>query len=485
LLLLCHDCVKPLSITAENAGVPLMTHSTNHWLARLAASERPAYLQLPDLIAQDVEQGRLAAGDRLPPLRELATLLGLDYTTVARGYAEARKRGLVESLPGAGTYVRGGTPSLTLRGGLSAEMSMNLPPEPRSAALLARMRESSAQIFAKQDLYGLLRYQEFGGTEEDRAAGAQWLRRQLPGIGGSEVLVCPGIHSVLVSLVSQLVPPGEYMCVESLTYPGIKAIATQLGVKLHPLPIDREGPSVEAFEEACKTLHPKVFYCNPTLQNPTTSTFSARRREGLADVALRYNVAIIEDDPYAMLPLRMPEPLALLAPELTYYVTGFSKCLGAGVRIAYVKPPDPQKVKRLAATMRAFTVMSSPVTNALATHWVNDGTAEAVLDAVRADSSDRQDLARKILAGLNYFSEPESFHLWLELPPTVSPVEFSARMCAQGVWVVASAAFSTDGNPPPAVRVCLGGALSWSDCRDGLTLLVKELHAAAAGTATA
>jgi DNA-binding transcriptional MocR family regulator len=456
-----------------------MTYQVHHWSVLLAQSERPAYLLLPELIGQDVAQGRLSPGDRLPPLRQLAQELDLDYTTVARGYAEARKRGLVDSHPGAGTYVKGGNPSLVSRGGISAEMSMNLPPEPRSPALIARMRDSSARIFESQDFYGLLRYQEFGGTAEDRDAGARWVRRQLPGVKEDDVLVCPGIHSVLLSLVSQLVPPGETLCVESLTYPGIKAIAAQLGVKLFALSMDEDGPSAVAFEQACKTLAPKAFYCNPTLQNPTTCTFAPSRREELADIAQRYNVAIIEDDPYAMLPSQMPEPFALLAPELTYYITGFSKCLGAGMRTAYVKAPDNMRGKRLAATMRALTVMSSPITNALATRWINDGTAEAMLEAVRAESCDRQDLARKLLAGTKYVADPEGFHLWLDVPQTIAPVEFSRRMRERGVWVVASAAFSTDGNPPSAVRVCLGGAMNWQQCSDGLKLLAHELAAQA------
>lgn len=453
-----------------------MVYSTHHWLARFEQSERPAYLLLAELIEQDVGAGRLASGDRLPPLRQLAETLSLDYTTVARGYAEARKRGLVDSHPGAGTYVKGGNPSLASRGGISAEMSMNLPPEPRSPALLSRMRESAARIFTEDDFYGLLRYQEFGGTAADRDAGARWLRRQLPGVRGEDVLVCPGIHSVLLALVAQLVPPGELMCVEALTYPGIKAIATQLGIKLFPLHMDKDGLSAAAFEEACKALQPKALYCNPTLQNPTASTIPARRREEIADVAQRYNVAIIEDDPYAMLPSQMPEPLSLLAPELSYYVTGFSKCLGAGVRIAYVKAPDATRQRRLAATLRAFTVMSSPVTNALATRWVNDGTAEAMLEAVRAESSDRQELARKHLQGLRLQTDPEGFHLWLELPSGVAPLAFAQGMRDRGVWVVGSAAFATDGNPPQAVRVCLGGAMSWSQCAEGLQLLARELR---------
>ena len=54
----------------------------------------------------DIGAGRLAAGDRLPPQRKLAKRLDLDFTTVARGYVEAQKRGLIESKVGQGTFVR-------------------------------------------------------------------------------------------------------------------------------------------------------------------------------------------------------------------------------------------------------------------------------------------------------------------------------------------------------------------------------------------
>lgn len=456
-----------------------MTYSTAHWLSKFSRSERPAYLLLAELIEQDMEQGRLSSGDRLPTLRDLSEAIGLDYTTVARGYAEARKRGLIESMPGVGTYVKGSNPSLRLRGGISAEMTMNLPPEPRSSALLQRMRRSAAEVFDMQDFYSLLRYQEFGGEPADREAGARWLRRQLPGVKADQVLVSPGIHSVLLALVSQLVAAGEYLCVESVTYPGIKAIATQLGIKLLPLPMDDHGLVIEAFEEVCKSLAPKVLYCTPTIQNPTAITMPPKRREALVDVAQRYNVMLIEDDPYGMLPSQTPEPLALLAPELTYYVTGFSKCLGAGLRTAYVKSPDALRRDRLAATLRAFCVMASPVTNALATRWINEGVAEAMLDAVRIESTDRQELARDLLSGHRYIADPEGFHLWLALPEGFPPVEFARRLQDLGVWVVASAAFATGGASPQYVRVCLGGAMSWSECANGLKMLRDRLKEAA------
>jgi DNA-binding transcriptional MocR family regulator len=452
-----------------------MSKPLQHWRRRLEADDKPAYLLIADLIAEDLKSGRLAARERLPTLRDLAATLALNYTTVARAYAEARKRGLIDSRPGMGTHVRGASPALPLRGGSGAEMTMNMPPEPSAPALLQRMHDSAAEVMAGVDLYTMLRYQDFGGSAQDKDAAATWLQRVLPGVGSSRVLVCPGIHSVLAALMSQLARPGELICVEALCYPGTKALANQLGVQLHALALDDEGPSAEAFEMACKTLKPKALVLNPTLHNPTTLTTSRARREALADVALRYAIPIVEDDAYAMLPRNAPPPMAMLAPELTYYVTGFSKCLGAGLRTAYVAAPSERQAQRLAGALRATTVMASPVTNALATRWVADGTAEEMLAAMRAECVARQALAARHLARHAYSAQPEGFHLWLPLASSWSVVEFASYLRTRGVGVVASAAFATDGDPPDAVRICLGGPMSRDDCDLALRLIADTL----------
>jgi DNA-binding transcriptional MocR family regulator len=451
------------------------TSPTAHWRRRLDAGERPAYLLIADLIAEDLRNGRLGARDRLPTLRELSDQLHLNYTTVARAYAEARKRGLIDSRPGMGTFVRGSAPALPLRGGSGAEMTMNLPPEPDDAVLVERMRTGAAELLLQADPYALMRYQDFGGTAEDRDAAAQWLRHHLPSCRAEQVLVCPGIHGALAALISQLARPGELICVESLTYPGIKAMATQLGVQLHALTLDDEGPSAADFELACKTLKPRALYCNPTLLNPTTTTTSRRRREALADIALRYSIPVIEDDAYSMLPRERPTPLAVLAPELTYYLTGMSKCLGAGLRTAFVHAPSERAAQRLAGALRATTVMASPITSALTTRWIRDGTALAMVQAIREESMARQALAAAHLGGHGVQTQPEAFHLWLPLDSTWSVVEFASYLRTRGVAVVASAAFSTDGNPPDAVRVCLGGPLSRQGCDDALRLIRDTL----------
>lgn len=450
---------------------------SRHWAQRLRDSSKPAYLLIPDLLAEDVASGRLSPGDRLPPLRDLAVALGLNYTTVARGLAEAQKRGQIDARPGRGSFVRSAAPALPLRGGTAAEMTMNLPPEPDDPALLQRMVDGCAQMYTDpQRLLAHLRYQDFGGSPADRDAGARWLSGIMGPTESARVLVGPGIHGLLCGVMSLLARPGDTVCVESVSYPGIKALATQLGIKLHALPVDQEGPCPQHFEEACKHVLPKALYCNPTMLNPTTVTMSPARREALADIALRYAIPIIEDDAYGALPMKAPTTLAELAPELTYHVTGFAKCLGAGLRVAYVHAPTVQATQRLAGAMRALTVMAAPPMVSLGTQWINDGTASAVVLAVRKETGARHALLLKHLSGWNVWSQPECFHAWLRLPEALSPNQAAAFWRSRGVAAVASTAFATNTAPPRAVRLCLGGPTTLAQCEQSLRVVADVLR---------
>jgi len=110
---------------------------------------------------------------------------------------------------------------------------------------------------------------------------------------------------------------------------------------------------------------------------------------------------------------------------------------------------------------------------------VNDGTAEAMLQAIRNESIARQALAAQHFGGHAVQSQPEAFHLWLPMEGAAgngwSGVEFASYLRSQGVGVVAAAAFSTDGDPPEAVRVCLGGKLTRDECDAALGLIADTL----------
>ena len=449
-----------------------------HWLSRIKGSSLPAYQLIPELIAEDLRQGRLAPRDRLPPLRDLAKVLELNYTTVVRGFAQARDRGLIASRPGMGSYVRGSFIGLPLRAGTGAEMTMNLPPEIEDHPAMQRLQEQAAATIVRTPLHDLMRYQDFGGTARDRDVGARWVRQWLADATADRTLVAPGIHSVLLALVSMLVKSGQSLCVESMAYPGIKAIAAQLGTQLHPLAMDEDGLLPDEFEAACKSSAVGALYLCPNLHNPMVATLPLKRRERIADIALRHSVPIIEDDAYGMLPAAVPPPLAEYAPGLVYYVSGLSKWLGAGMRTAYVVAPSIASQQRLAGALRATTVMASPFINAVVTAWLEQGDGEAVLSAVRAECSWRSALMKEVLGEHGVRCHRQGFHGWLPLPPGDDPhgtAELTSRLRALGIAAVSANAFSTDREPPEGLRLCLGGGLTRDDCQRALAAISQML----------
>jgi DNA-binding transcriptional MocR family regulator len=149
---------------------------------------------------------------------------------------------------------------------------------------------------------------------------------------------------------------------------------------------------------------------------------------------------------------------------------GTSKCFGPGVRSAFLHAPGKRQAQRAAGTMRALSVMSSPLTDALVTQWISDGSADAMIKAIRTEAIARLRLAEQYLGRHRIASADGAFHLWLKIPKASNwnPSELAVQLRGQGVSAVASAAFSTDNNPPDAIRLCFGGPISRDDWEEGL-----------------
>jgi DNA-binding transcriptional MocR family regulator len=454
------------------------------WVPSIARAGGPVYLAIADALQADIRSGRLSAGARLPPQRALAEALGIDFTTVTRAYAEGRKRGLLDGRVGQGTYVLQGRPSVArpLPTGL-VDMSMNLPPRFDDAALTARMWQGVGALEAEAGLDLLLRYQQPGGAARDRAAGVEWLSGRLPGIFAERVLVCPGAQGALLAVFSSLAEPGDTVCAEALTYPGFLSVAAHLRLNVVGVRIDEEGVVPEVFEQICAEHRPKAFYCNPTIGNPTTITLPLERRRSLLEIAARYDVAIVEDDAYGALPRQPVPPLAALAPERVYHIAGLAKCLSPALRIAYLVGPDIRAAVRLSGIVRATAAMASPLTAAIASRWIEDGTADAVLGAIRLEATARQAIARELLPSGSMLADPEGFHGWLRLPPMWSRGEFTARLRSAGIGVVVSDAFAL-GPAPEAVRLGLGAAEDHEHLRQSIGILADLLVQPPAASAT-
>ena len=414
----------------------------------------PKYLAIATALADDIRQGRLRPGERLPTQRELAQRLDVDLTTITRAFAEARRLGLIDATVGRGSFVRGQPGHAEPEVGV--DLSMNAPPQPRDARLIERLRDGWAEVLAAPSALARMNYQDSIGIEADRAAGAAWLARRLGPLPVDRVLVVNGAQCALAAILAVLCRPGEALCAGELTYPGLRAAAELRGVRLVPVRQDEEGLDPDALDEACRSVRPRALYVVPTLDNPTTATLSATRRAAIVAVARRHDLAVIEDDAYGALPADAPAPIATLAPERTWHVASLSKCATPALRIAYVATPGLADTLRLGDAIRALSLMAPPLQAAIATRFAEDGTLGALAAAIRAENRTRQRLARGILHGLDIAAHEDGQHLWLRLPTPWRRGEFVARARESGLSIVPSDAFALTAVPPEAVRLSLG-----------------------------
>lgn len=439
----------------------------------------PVYLVIADLLAADVAAGRLRPGQRLPPQRMLATELGLDLTTITRAFNEARRRGLIEASAGRGTFVRAAGEVARAETSLRStalDMGMNLPSQPVDAAFDVRIVEGLKALERRPDFLSLLTYRHHAGSEEERAAGARWLQPLLPGLVAEQTLVAAGAQAALLALLTTYIGPDDLVVTESLTYQRFTALAGQLGVRLMGLAMDADGLMPDALEQACRRHQPKALYCVPTIHNPTTATMSLERRRAIAAIVRDRGLLVFEDDAYGLLPATPLPPLATFAAESSFYVSSLSKCVAPGLRIAYVTAPGPSQIARVGAAIRATTMMAPPLMAALATQWIGDGSAQAIVAAVRRESAARQKIAAGILPAGSFAAHPNGHHLWLTLPAGWSPAKFAAYAQRIGLAVVPGDAFAVDANEAASgVRIALGAMDDREALRAALRLAADAL----------
>ena len=454
------------------------------WLPRLQGRHGPLYLMIADALEADIDSGRVQPGERLPAQRALAAALEIDFTTVGRAFAEARRRGLIEASVGRGSFARRPVPASETDSLATVDMTMNLPPLPASLDLKGRIERGFATVLARPDFTSLLTYRDAAGGAADRRAGLDWLAPRLgdnPAGMLDRLLVASGVQTAIAAALTTIAKAGDLILVESLTYPGLILAAQQLGLRLHGLEIDEHGLLPAALEDACARLKPRALYCVPVLHSPTTATMPAERRREIAGIARRHRLAIIEDDTYGLLARQAPPPIAHHAPELTIYLSGLAKVLTPALRVAYLLAPDAQMAQRLAIALRALTGMAPPLMVSLASTWIRSGEAQEILTALRQEAMARQRLAADLLPRELVQTAPEAHHLWLRLPGNWSRAGFVARLQSQHLALVPSDAFCVpqDGaspTAPEAVRLCLGAAPDQRLLHRALTLLATTLR---------
>ncbi|KAA2256725.1 PLP-dependent aminotransferase family protein [Solihabitans fulvus] len=412
------------------------------------------YHLIADALAADIAAGRLRPGDRLAPQRQFAKRRGIASSTAARVYGELIRRGLAVGEVGRGTFVRAAKPppepALAEPGGARIDLELNFAVLPDQPELLAR---SLARMLRSDTLAASLRPSVAVGTPAAREASAALLARAGWMPEPSRIVFTGNGRQAIAAAIAALVPVGERLGVEELTYPVVKAIASRLGVTLVPLPMDADGLTPDGLRAAHRAAPLRAVYLQPTLHNPLGTTMSAARRAELAETLRELDLPAIEDTIYSF--LRAEAPLAALAPERTVLVDSLSKRLAPGLTLGFAVTP-PALTGRVATAIRSGTWTAGRFALDAATGWLQDGTAAAVESAKRRDAAARQEIARERLAGFAVRADPAAYHLWWELPEPWRAETFLAAAARHGIALTPAASFAVgSGRAPNAVRLAL------------------------------
>ena len=444
------------------------------WVPDLSRSSQPTYMAIAEAIGEDVKLGRLRPGDSLPTHRLLADLLGVNVSTITRAYREAAKRRLVSGEVGRGTYVLGIASEAALfalqnrpEGGV-IDLSLNMPPMPA--------RDKDLATFAGQlnaiDAARLLHYPSPDQILQHRQAAAGWLKRRGVNADPEALVVCAGAQHAMNTALHLLSEHKDLAC-EPLVYPGLKASARHWQRRLHTLAMDQEGLLPESLEMACRSGL-RLAITSPTLHNPTTATMGLARRQKIVAIARKWDITLVEEDVYGLLPESPPPPLAALAPERVFYISSLSKTVAPGLRLGYLVLPAGVR-DRMQDDEHHTTWFVSALTMAIATRWLNNGTAWKRLLAQRRELAARFRLCQKHLGGCAWRGEPYCPHVWLTNPPGGS-VSFAKRAQAAGVVVVPSSVL-TAGRlaAEDGVRISIGSAPDRATLAEGLSRLASLL----------
>ncbi len=446
------------------------------WHPHLQVEAGKKYLGIVRALEADIYAGHIKPGDRLPSQRAIAEALQVDLTTVTRAFNEARRRGLVEGNKGSGTYIRDSVQQqLIAEKHALLDLSMNNPPQPASAQLQQRLPEAISGLIADERRMLQLQYQDSAGNPADREAALYWLQQHNMQTDVEQVLIASGAQSALYAICKCLMSAGETLLTPEYSYPGLKAVAEQLNIKLQAVICDAEGLVPEALEAACQENSPKALYLIPALDNPTTVTMPLQRREALSEIARRYRITIIEDDPYSPLQGKALPAFNHLLPEQTWHIATLSKCATPALRVAFVVTPSKQATAQLAAVLRATNLMAPPLMCALVTRWIYDGTLDDIANAIRLENNQRQQLAAELLADYQFAADPDGQHLWLTLPAHWQADDYAKAAYSRGVTIVPASQFAITQTPIDAVRVSLGITTDSDALRQAMTILASLL----------
>lgn len=399
-----------------------------HWLPNLLDRQGPLYIRIADKAEDDIKNGVLQAGTKLPPQRDLAYDLKVTIGTISRAYALLRERGLVTGEVGRGTYIQSG-----LEGGeththrdpvtLTYGGTRTLSPPPGKL----RFDTTAAVDVGQADVVGRLMVEiardkpgEISSYTRTLSpdwleAGRRWLSNGDWSPEPANIVPQMGVHAGVNAVIAAISGTGDRIICEHLTYSQIARSASLMGRQIVLVDSDRDGILPEDFERVCVREHPKAAFIMSSGQNPTLSCLPLSRRQDIVAIARKYNVWLIEDYIYGGLVEDGIPLLAQLAPDRTFLLNSLSKSVAAGVRGGWVACPEHMS-QRVRVTQKMVCGGLPFLLAELSARLVLSGAADEIKEKVITEFAAREEIVRTVFSGLELRSHPRLPYFWLKLP---------------------------------------------------------------------
>jgi len=467
------------------------------------------YRDIANELFEQIDKKVLCAGDRLPSIRAATRRHRVNPGTVIRAYRELEARGLIESRPRSGYFVRP-----------PAERQLSQPTRfkavPRSVAvqvidLVFEVFETTKRAtpviqfgapFMNPELFPLAQVNRAGAAAarrlvsspivQDLSPGSAELRRLIAlrylssgcVVSPDELVITCGAFEAIALSLRVVTRPGDTVAIETPSFYAILQTIQQIGLNVAEIATDpATGVDLNALEHALKTGSIKACVVMPSFQNPVGSCMPDERRKVLAGLAERYKVPVIEDDVYAELHFGAHRPRPVKAFDRSGWVLhcgSFSKSLAPGYRIGWAAAGRFTRALWQQKVISSFN--TAPICQETLVGFLRRGGFERHLRQLRRSLSARcREMLRAVSAEFPTncrMSRPDGgYMLWIELPQSVDVMQLHRRALAAGVSIAPGPMFSARRGYRNCLRLSFGYA-STAQIREGIHTLGRLVRSA-------
>lgn len=303
------------------------------------------------------------------------------------------------------------------------------------------------------DPVGMLQYSVTEGYGPLRQACRDFANRKWPVVKKSdEVIITSGSQQVIEFMAKLLCNEGDVVAVEEPAFLGAYNSMRSFGAVLRGVPLQPDGVDLEALEAAfAAEPKPKFFYCIPNFQNPTGYTTSAAKRKAIYELAVKYGVPVLEDDPYGALRISgedVPPIKHFDETGAVVYAGSFSKILCPGMRLAYCAG-QPEFITKMVTAKQGSDVHTNVWAQRVCERMLRETDMNAHIARLQAIYREKANhmmaqLDEKLSGAVSYVRPEGGMFIWAKLPDEAPAGEFARRCLEKKLAVVPGSAFYTD-----------------------------------------